>query len=113
MSHLLKPPHAFLQATVVALSPSHVSLLLPFSSTPFDLPFKYCVYALGGSLPPPIDLSQGAEGSKREGVVRLQRVRERLETIGSRGRVCIIGGGAVRLDLIGVSAFSHRHRTCR
>lgn len=98
VKHLLKAPHSFLQATVVGLSPTHASLLLPSSTEPVSLPFRYCVYALGGSLPSPIDLSLGL-GSKAEGVERLSVVRARVEQVGTGGRITVIGGGALGIQM--------------
>lgn len=97
MAHMIKSPHVFLQSTLVSLTSTHASLLLPSSKEPVSVPFKYCIYALGGSLPSPIDLSLGS-CSKPEGRERLALVRSRVEEIGEGGRICIIGGGALGIQ---------------
>jgi NADH dehydrogenase FAD-containing subunit len=97
----LELPHASLQATLAALSPTHATLLPAGSTEPVKLPFKYLLYALGGALPAPISLLAG-DGSKKESVDRLAVIRQKLDEVASartadagHGRVLVIGGGAL------------------
>ena len=100
----VKRPHAFVQATLFNLSPTHATLLSAGSAEPVELPFKYLLYALGGALPAPISLLTG-NGSKKEGVGRLSLIRQKLDTIAAgrpdgakQGRVLVIGGGALGIQ---------------
>lgn len=99
-SPVLPAPHLYLHSSLLTLSPTHATISLPPLShkpTTLTIPYQYLVYALGGSLPPPIDLSKG-DGTKETGLKRLRAERDKIESLGKGGRVLVIGGGALGIQ---------------
>ncbi|KAL7412231.1 hypothetical protein BDY24DRAFT_393696 [Mrakia frigida] len=101
ITQLLPPPHLYLHSTLISLSATHATVSLPPSSqtpTTLSIPYQYLVYALGGSLPPPIDLSK-SDGTKAAGLEMLKIEKKKIDSLKKGGRVLVIGGGALGIQL--------------
>ncbi|KIY44453.1 hypothetical protein FISHEDRAFT_51579 [Fistulina hepatica ATCC 64428] len=103
-----RPPHSFVHATVTRLEAHRVFFRRLDNSdepescvtTEESIEFNYCIYALGSSLPDPINIWSSLKSStagvqrglKSEGCAWLRAEQARIAAAGS---ICIIGGGAL------------------
>ncbi|CED85592.1 Monodehydroascorbate/ferredoxin reductase [Phaffia rhodozyma] len=107
----IEAPHIYLQSTLLSLDSETATVAIPPTLSPtsepeqVSIPYTYLVYALGGSLAGPMDISQGS-GMKPDGAKRLSIVKEKMDELVRqqkeeiiKGRVLIIGGGALGIQL--------------
>lgn len=74
------PPHAYVQSTLLSLDASHAVVRIAGSTEQLTIPFSFCLYALGGKLPAPVDLSD-ADGSKAGGIARLRALADKVASL--------------------------------
>lgn len=95
-------PHVVLHATVVELTPTHVTVSDPYakpkrrgvwSIDTVDIPYFHLIYALGSHMPDPLRLETC---TKYEGVEMMRNMQERIE---ASHDVIVVGGGALGVQM--------------
>ena len=94
-------PHVVLHASVVNLTPTHVTVRDPYATKgrglwsidTVDIPYSYLIYALGSRMPDPLRLERF---TKYEGVEMMRNMQHRIRE--SRD-IVVVGGGALGVQM--------------
>ncbi|WFD34442.1 hypothetical protein MCUN1_001283 [Malassezia cuniculi] len=103
-------PHVVLHASVVGITPSHVTVRDPhttkssglWSIDTVDIPYSHLIYALGSHMPDPLRLDTC---TKYEGVEMMRNMQERIKA--SRD-IIVVGGGALGVQMASDIATLHK-----
>ncbi|KAJ3537521.1 hypothetical protein NMY22_g5553 [Coprinellus aureogranulatus] len=111
-----KPNHVAIKADVTALRPNSVTISRPFPELGIpsrEIPFDYAVYALGGTMPAPLDPwgkdprdddALGASGTRMERpydgtkMNSINWLQERQKVVKASSNILIVGGGALGIQ---------------
>lgn len=91
-------PHCFIHAEVKRLESHEVTFRRPSGEADETIPFDYCIYALGATLPAPCDVwgqNDMGRGTKAGAVGWMER---QSKVIKAAPRVLVVGGGALGIQ---------------